>query len=80
MQRWEGKENQNADLGGAPPKILLFRDCARPRYAGAPPEIPRAEWARGPAPFLSWGSVYVRGGVLASETRPLELPHPQRES
>lgn len=21
---------------GAPPKILLFRDCARPRYAGAP--------------------------------------------
>lgn len=71
-----GKEKRirTQTWGARPPQILLFRDCARPHYAGAPPEIPRAEWARGPAPFLSWGSVYVRGGSWHQRHAPLSSP------
>ena len=75
------RELERRPGGRAPPRPRSYcSGTARGRATRGPPqEIPRAEWARGPAPFLSWGSVCVRGGVLASETRPLKLPHPQRQ-
>lgn len=79
-----GKEKRirTQTWGARPPlQVLLFRDCARPRNAGPPPEIPRAEWARGPAPFLSWGSVCVRGGSWHQRHAPLSSPtRKKRES
>ena len=57
----------------------MFRDCARPRYAGPPPRNSASRVGTGPRPLPKLGFCVCKGGVLASETRPLKLPHPQRQ-
>lgn len=77
-----GKENSNADLGVAHP--LPGPIVPGLREAGplaSPKEIPRAEWAQGPAPFLKLGlCVCKRGGSGIWDTPPFAPSPPKAEN
>ena len=78
-----GKEKRirTQTWGARPPLRSYCYGTARGRTTrGAPPEIPRPEWARGPAPFLSWGSVCARWGSWHLRHAPLSSPTPQRQN
>lgn len=57
------EELERRSGGREPPSGPIVPGLCEAAPLGAPPRIPRAEWAWGPAPFLSCGSVCVRGGV-----------------